>query len=75
MDWGEQGSPGGGHAQGRPSGDGSLTLRGTSIARNKRSAGKTIGVRFDGTATGQKFQLQGHIGLRNCTVLLARTAH
>ena len=71
-DWGVSGSPGAGHAEGRPSGDGSLTLRGSAVARSKRLLGKAIGVRFDGNAVGQRFELRGHIGLRNCTLALAR---
>jgi class 3 adenylate cyclase len=72
MEWGTKDGTGGGHAEGRPGADGSLTLRGTTIGRSKRAMGKTIGVRFDGAAAGQRFELRGHIGTRNCTLSLAR---
>jgi adenylate cyclase len=73
IEWPVAGMGGNGHAEGRPSGDGSLTLRGSSISRSNRSLGKSIGVRFDGASTGRGFELRGHIGLRNCTLTLAQT--
>jgi hypothetical protein len=39
----------------------------------RASVGQTIGVRFDGNAPGQQFELRSHIGLRNCMLSLARS--
>ena len=61
------------HLEGRPTADGALTLRGTAISIAKRNYGSTIGARFDGTAAGQGFELHGHLGLRNCTLTMARS--
>jgi len=74
LEWGPQGNPGFGHVEGSPSADGTLTLRGTVIAKNARNLGKTVGARFDGNPTAQGFDMRGQIGReRSCSLSLVRS--
>jgi class 3 adenylate cyclase len=73
VEWGVSGRPGFGRVEGRPAADGSLVLVGTAVARTSRQFGKPLGVRFEGKATGQGFDLRGRIGReRACTLSLSR---
>src|SRR5262245_16435570 len=69
---GTPGQPGYSQARGRPNDDGLLTLRGDGIAAAKRFIGRAQPVFFRGRADGGRFTLQGTLGDRNCTLVLAR---
>lgn len=74
VEWGVSGKPGYGRIEGRPSADGLLSLHGTVVARGARNFGKTLGVRFQGAASGQGFELRGLIGReRACALSLSRS--
>lgn len=74
VEWGVSGKPGYGRIEGRPSADGLLILYGTVVARGARNFGKTLGVRFQGAAAGQGFELRGRIGReRACALSLSRS--
>jgi predicted Ser/Thr protein kinase len=69
---GTPGQPGYSQARGKPNDDGLLTLRGDGIAISKRFIGRPQPVFFRGRADGGRFVLQGTLGDRNCTLVLAR---
>ena len=69
---GTPGQPGYNQARGRPNDDGLLTLRGDGIASSKRFIGKAQPVFFRGRADGGRFLLQGTLGDRNCSLVIAR---
>ena len=69
---GTPGQPGFNQARGKPAEDGSLVLLGTGVGSSKRYLGKPHPVFFEGRFDGERFVLKGALGVRNCTLVLAR---
>jgi len=69
---GTPGQPGYSLAKGRPDESGKLVLRGDGIAVAKRFLGRPHPIYFLGRIDGQRFHLNGQVGDRNCTLVLAR---
>src|SRR5262249_54961799 len=69
---GAPGQPGYSPARGTPNDHRVLTVRGDGIAVAKRFSGRPQPVFFGGRSDGARFALQGTLGDRTCTLVLAR---
>jgi hypothetical protein len=72
LERGSSGQAGYNQARGKPAEDGSLVLFGTGVGSSKRNFGKPHPVFFEGRFDGERFVLKGAVGIRNCTLVLAR---
>jgi len=66
-------APGSWVLRGTPTADGGLELLGTGVSSFERSRGRPYGARFDGRLQGDRYQLAGRLGARNCTLSIPRT--
>lgn len=64
--------PGSWVLRGAPAADGRLQLLGTGVSGLARSHGKPYAASFDGRLEGDRYQLAGRLGARNCTLSLPR---
>jgi len=72
LERGRSGEPGYLHAEGRPNAEGILVLTGNGIAGQPSARGRTFPAFFEGRREGNRFIMQGTLGPRTCTLVIAR---
>jgi len=72
LERGRSGEPGFLHAEGRLSDEGVLVMTGNGIARHPSARGRAFPAFFEGRREGNRFIMQGTLGPRPCTLVIAR---